>query len=183
MTASRPTSTLTPKRLSRRQMLAAAGVFGMSGGLAVLAGCAPGAPPPAVQPTTPPAAAPQPTSAPAAQPTKAAVAQPTIAPVTRPTIAPAAQATAVPAATTRPAAQGGTLVVAGDGVGDNFVPASGFQGWAHGWVINNIFDNLFISRDMKTITPALAVGSTASADGLVYTFQLRKGVKFHDGTP
>ncbi|MBI3977433.1 MAG: hypothetical protein HY331_04520, partial [Chloroflexi bacterium] len=63
------------------------------------------------------------------------------------------------------------------------MPAAGFQGWAHVWVQNNVFDSLYTFRDFKTLVPALATGHTVSTDGLVYTFQLRKGVKFHDGTP
>lgn len=48
----------------------------------------------------------------------------------------------------------------------------------------NIFDTLvrFNPRTMK-IEPALAVGWTTSADGRTWTFQLRRGVRFHDNTP
>lgn len=51
-------------------------------------------------------------------------------------------------------------------------------------VIENIFDGLVRYRDDSTrIEPALAESWTVSADALVYTFQLRRGVSFHDGTP
>jgi peptide/nickel transport system substrate-binding protein len=92
-------------------------------------------------------------------------------------------AVAAPAARSKPANQGGTLVVAGEAVGDNYMPAVGFQGWAGVWVLNNVFESLYTFRDFKTLIPGLATGHTVSDDGLTYTFQLRQGVKFHDGTP
>ncbi|MBI3977371.1 MAG: ABC transporter substrate-binding protein [Chloroflexi bacterium] len=159
----------TDRHVSRRRFLAALGTIGMSAGLASLAGCAP-----AAQPAP---------AAPAAQPTSKPATQPTAAPAVQPTKAPAAQATAAPAATSKPATQGGTLVVAGEAVGDNYVPPVSFQGWAGVWVLNNVYDGLYTFRDFKTLMPALATGHTVSKDGLTYTFQLRKDVKFHDGTP
>ncbi|MBI3977366.1 MAG: hypothetical protein HY331_04185 [Chloroflexi bacterium] len=149
---------VVPGQMSRRRLLAAAGVVGMSASLAALFACAPSAPAPAAQPTTAPA--------PAAQATK-----------------PAAQATTAPAAASKPANQGGTLVVGGEAIGDNYVPVVSFQGWAGTWPLNNVFNGLYTFRDFKTLTPELATGHTVSPDGLVYTFPLRKGVKFHDGTP
>ena len=118
-------------------------------------------------------------AAPAATTAPAAAAKPTEA--AKP--ADAAKPTAAPAAASKPANEGGTLVVAGEAIGDNYMPAVGFQGWAGVWVLNNVFESLYTFRDFKTLVPALATGHTVSPDGLTYTFQLRKGVKFHDGTP
>jgi peptide/nickel transport system substrate-binding protein len=48
---------------------------------------------------------------------------------------------------------------------------------------NHIYEGLFsLDRDNKPI-PMLAESHTVSKDGLTYTFKLRKGVSFHDGTP
>jgi len=50
-------------------------------------------------------------------------------------------------------------------------------------VIENIFDGLVRYRDDSTlIEPALATSWTVSADGRTFTFPLRRGVTFHDGT-
>ena len=51
-------------------------------------------------------------------------------------------------------------------------------------VLSNIFDTLVTYHDETTeIVPALAESWEHSPDGLTWTFQLRKGVVFHDGTP
>lgn len=51
-------------------------------------------------------------------------------------------------------------------------------------IIVNIYDNLVKYKPGSTdVEPALATSWKQSADGLTWTFYLRKGVKFHDGTP
>ncbi|HEV2356884.1 MAG TPA: ABC transporter substrate-binding protein, partial [bacterium] len=77
----------------------------------------------------------------------------------------------------------GVFTVGGESVGDNYDPGVSFQGWAHTWVLMNIFDRLVESYDGKQLVPGLAESWTISSDGRVYTFKLRRGVTFHDGTP
>ena len=52
-------------------------------------------------------------------------------------------------------------------------------------VINQIYDRLVMYKggDTSTFYPALAVNWTASNDSKVWTFHLRKGVKFSNGNP
>ena len=53
-----------------------------------------------------------------------------------------------------------------------------------GNVACNIYESLLRFKPTTTeVEPCLAESWTISDDGLVYTFNLRKGVKFHDGTP
>ena len=51
-------------------------------------------------------------------------------------------------------------------------------------VTRHIFENLVQFVPLKTeVRPGLATSWTTSKDGLTWTFKLRRGVKFHDGTP
>src|SRR5262245_64629269 len=51
-------------------------------------------------------------------------------------------------------------------------------------VTAEIFETLVgTAADSTDVVPALAESWTTSADGLVWTFKLRRGVRFHDGTP
>ncbi len=51
-------------------------------------------------------------------------------------------------------------------------------------LIENLYDGLVRFRSgTLEIEPALAESWTVSPDGLAYTFRLRPGVRFHDGTP
>jgi peptide/nickel transport system substrate-binding protein len=80
------------------------------------------------------------------------------------------------------AAQPVTLVFAkGDAV--NLDPANVTDGESI-TVMNNIFEGLVRYKAGTTeIEPCLATSWSPSADGLVWTFNLRQGVTFHDGTP
>ncbi|HTD45690.1 MAG TPA: ABC transporter substrate-binding protein [bacterium] len=50
-------------------------------------------------------------------------------------------------------------------------------------VYQNLYDKLVDTDENLTIVPMLATGWTVSRDGIAVTLALRRGVKFHDGTP
>ncbi|MBM3302640.1 MAG: ABC transporter substrate-binding protein, partial [Deltaproteobacteria bacterium] len=56
-------------------------------------------------------------------------------------------------------------------------------GWDFTHTASHIYDALLCSDEKGNLYPALAESWEISDDGLHYTFHLRKGVKFHDGTP
>lgn len=49
-------------------------------------------------------------------------------------------------------------------------------------VYNNVYEGLTTIAEDGTIQPRLAESWTTSEDGLTWTFKIREGVKFHDGT-
>ena len=52
-----------------------------------------------------------------------------------------------------------------------------------GIVVNQLYDNLYREDPNGEFVPSLAEDYTVSDDGLVYTFTLRDGITFADGTP
>jgi peptide/nickel transport system substrate-binding protein len=51
------------------------------------------------------------------------------------------------------------------------------------YVARQFLDSLVSEKADGTVVPWLADSWTISPDGLVYTFKIKQGVKFHDGTP
>ena len=80
---------------------------------------------------------------------------------------------------------GGELVVAFDGAAvATFALDPQNSGFApHNRVMRSIFDNLTHLLPDQTVGPWLAESWTVSNDGKTFDFKLRRGVKFHDGTP
>src|SRR5215468_6446439 len=135
-----------------------------------------------------PASAPAvPTSAPApaAQPTQAAAAaaKPTTAPAAAPTTAPAAAPTSAPTAAAAAAGQpkrGGILKVGLQADPTSLDPqTTSLTALFH--VTEHIYSLLVRLSPDLTLQPDLAEKWDISADGKTYTFNLRKGVKFHSG--
>ncbi|MCC6944770.1 MAG: hypothetical protein IT335_09350 [Thermomicrobiales bacterium] len=77
---------------------------------------------------------------------------------------------------------GGEIVVGLDYEMDNLDPAVTPYAVSH-WVMMNIFDTLVWRGTDGTFYPGLADSWEINEDGTVYTFKLKQGVTFHDGTP
>lgn len=80
---------------------------------------------------------------------------------------------------------GGTLIFAGESIGESLEP-----GLWNGFGISNVIDNVadYLTRPNSSgqwtdpPEPSLAESWEISEDGLTYTFKIRQGVKFHDGS-
>ena len=78
---------------------------------------------------------------------------------------------------------GGVLVFARSGDSVSLDPARETDGESF-YATHQVFDTLVEFKTGTTeVVPALATSWEVSDDSLSYTFNLRKGVKFHDGTP
>ena len=77
---------------------------------------------------------------------------------------------------------GGEIIVGLNLEPDNLDPAVTPFAVSH-WVMMNIYDTLVWRANDGTFLPGLAETWEPSEDGTVYTFTLREGVNFHDGTP
>jgi len=81
------------------------------------------------------------------------------------------------------AVAGGTLRYARGEDSDNLDPVTN-DGNVNIWVFMNIYDQLIrVTADGIALEPALAESWEISEDGKTYTFRLRPGVLFSDGTP
>ncbi|OXM13843.1 ABC transporter substrate-binding protein [Paenibacillus herberti] len=98
------------------------------------------------------------------------------------TPAPSKAPSTSPAPSTGGAGSQDTLIVARGGDAASLDPAIVTDGESIK-VTEQIFEGLLTYKaDSTEIQPALAESYEVSEDGLTYTFKLRQGVKFHDGT-
>ena len=92
-----------------------------------------------------------------------------------------------PSAPAAAAAGGGTLVVVSNSE-PNPLETSLNPGLDTSRYVNDVYDRLIdydltVETDTPPLKPSLATEWSTSNDGLTYTFKLRPGVTFHDGTP
>jgi peptide/nickel transport system substrate-binding protein len=96
-------------------------------------------------------------------------------PASPPSEAPAETPTAAP-----PAAEPVTLRVAIDYIWDTPNPT---YGWYNYSLRNLLYDTLIEETRLAEFGPSLAESWSVSDDGMVWTFKIRQGVTFHDGSP
>jgi peptide/nickel transport system substrate-binding protein len=172
------------QRFNRRRFLVGGAALGVTGAFAALLAACGGA-----APATAPTGS---SSAPAASTAPQATVAATQAPITinqnttRVAVGASATTGASPVAvtpTTPLGTSGGSFTFARAVDSDNLDPVTQ-DGNINIWVFMNIYDQLIrVSDDGLTLQPMLAEKWDISPDNLTYTFHLRQGVKFSDGTP
>jgi peptide/nickel transport system substrate-binding protein len=82
---------------------------------------------------------------------------------------------------------GGTLTLAAPGVPDSFDPGNTYQSWV--WDFSRLYATPLVTYRAcpgscgLQLVPGLATGlGQVSADGLTWTYHLKRGVRFEDGT-
>src|SRR5512146_3436417 len=81
-------------------------------------------------------------------------------------------------------AQGPKTLVIAIGADQTGMDPQTVQNNESGFVMSTLFDGIVNYRPGSSeVGPGLAESWSISPDGKVYTFKLRRGVKFHDGTP
>jgi peptide/nickel transport system substrate-binding protein len=120
-----------------------------------------------------PQATPEPTEAPAEEPTEAPAEEPTEAPAEEPTEAPAEEPTEAPAEkrTLRVTFSWPTYI--DPAVGSDFSSSS---------ALCNLYDTLVFPNAEGGVDPHVAEDWEVSDDGLTWTFHLKEGIKFHNGS-
>ena len=111
-------------------------------------------------------------------------AEPTAAPTEEPA-PPAEEATTPPEPTPVPEeeeeeAEPVTIRVGTDYIWDTANPTFGWYGYGIRYLL---YDTLVEEAGISNFVPGLAESWEVSDDGLVWTFKIREGVTFHDGTP
>ncbi len=163
------------RRISRRGFL---GTLGLVASAGLVQACAPSAPAPAKPTESKPTEAKPAEAKPAATTAPAAKAEP------KPAEQPAAKPAQQPPAATKP---GGTLVAGWDsdpGALDNNLDRGAVTRTLLHMVYDRIVErDISVKADFPPFAPGLATSWEVSPDARVYTFKLRQGVKFHDGTP
>ena len=109
----------------------------------------------------------KPAETPTTAPTEAPVEEPTEPPTEAPTEAP-------------PETEPVTLRIGTDYIWDTANPTFGWYGYRIRYLL---YDTLSEWAGLDTFEPGLAEEWSVSDDGLVWTFKIREGVTFHDGTP
>lgn len=84
-------------------------------------------------------------------------------------------------ATTEPAKQGGDFVV-GVFADPNSLDPHSAHGDEQGIRLQNVFESLTTQDNNLSYVPSLAEEYSPNDDGTVWTFTIREGVRFHDGT-
>jgi peptide/nickel transport system substrate-binding protein len=157
---------LSRRQFVRKTLVAGAGLAAVS---SILAACGSSSSPTATTASG--------SASPTTAPTRAAVSN-----TSSGSVQPAVATTAgSPVGNGQAGAKGGTLLFNGGSNPSGFDPH--IVGDTVAWnVLDNIFDRL-VRLDAKTQqpVPSLAEKFDTSSDGLTYTFQLRKGVRFHNG--